>query len=115
MTPRVTFHNVPHSDAIENRINQYAEKLERFSQHIIDIHVVAENPKKSQYQGNVYQVKMDIQVPDKTIVVDNNQNKDAYGAVRDAFFTAQRQLKEYSERRRGDVKNHHSDDNFGEM
>jgi ribosomal subunit interface protein len=101
MKARVTFHEVKHSDAIENRINEYADKLERFCDEIIDIHAVVEHPKKSQYQGDIYQVKLEIKVPDKTIVVDRDQNKDAYGAIRDAFFTARRQLQEYVERRRG--------------
>ncbi len=106
MKPRITFRDIPQSDAVENRITEYTKKLERFNGMIEDFHVVVEKPKKDQNQGNLYKVKMEIQVPTRTLVVDHDQNEDVYAAVRDAFFKAKRQLNDYSEITRGDVKHH---------
>ena len=109
----ITFRGVEHSDAVETRIREKAAKLEHFCDHIIGCKVAVEAEHHHQHQGNLYHIRIDLNVPNKHIVVsrehhDKQAHEDVYVALRDAFDAAKRQLEEHVRIQRGEVKKHNS-------
>lgn len=107
----ITFHNLEPSAAIEENIRRRAAKLDRLFASLQSCRVVVEAPHKHQYKGKPYQVRIEIGVPDRDIVVsrapaEDTSHQDVYVAVRDAFDAATRQLEVYAAKRRGQVKSH---------
>lgn len=103
---QVTIRDIPNSDALENHIQEKAQKLNQFHQRITSCHVVVEMPQKHKHQGKLFNVKVDISVPGKELVVTHKKNEDVYIAIRDAFNALARRLETYAQRQRGHVKNH---------
>ncbi len=103
---QITVRDVPHSEAVEAHVRQKAEKLEEFSGHIMSCRVVVEMPHKHSHQGRQYNVRLDIGVPGREIVVNRDHSEDVYIAIRDAFDAAKRQLEEHVRVTRRDTKTH---------
>lgn len=103
---QITIRDVDHSDALEQRIREKAKKLEDFFKQIISCRVVVEMPHKHHHQGKQFDVRIEIGVPGKDIVVNRDHHEDVYVALRDGFDAAKRQLEDYVRISRGDVKNH---------
>jgi len=108
----INFRNMDPSPAVEARIREKAAKLERFHERIIGCTVVVEAPHRHHHKGKIYSVHIDISVPGKDhLIVDrakplDHAHEDVYVAVRDAFNAAVRQLEDYTQRMRGEVKSH---------
>jgi len=101
---RVTFRGLPPSEAIEERIRQKAEKLERLHGDITSCHVVVETPHRHQHSGRLYSVHFDVTIPGAELAVSREPGKDhshedVYIALRDAFAALLRQLDDHSKRR----------------
>ncbi len=108
---QITFRGFPHSDAVEVNIHEKIKKLEQYYPHIMHCRVIVEAQHHHHHQGNLYDVKIDMTVPEKEIVVsqikdDKHAHEDVYVAIRDAFNAARRQLEDYVRIRRGDIKSH---------
>lgn len=108
---QITFRGFPHSDAVEQKIREKVTKLEQFFDRIIHCKVVVEAEHHHKHQGNLYHVRVEMQVPNKTLVVsrehhDRRAHEDVYVSIRDAFKAAMRQLEDYSRMMRGDTKRH---------
>ena len=103
---QITGRDVELTEAIEESIRQKAKKLELFYDQIMRCRVVVEAPHRRQRKGVLYNVRIDIKVPDEELVVKKELNQDLYVAIRDAFDSARRQLQDYSKQRRGGVKYH---------
>ncbi|HQU15203.1 MAG: hypothetical protein B7Z66_05705 [Chromatiales bacterium 21-64-14] len=108
---QVTYRDFEPSKAVTARIRGKADKLEHFYDRITGCRVVIEAPHAHHHKGRLYHVRIDLTVPDGELVVsrdhhDRPAHTDLYVAIRDAFEAAQRQLKAYARRRRGDVKAH---------
>lgn len=93
---QITFRDMPPSDALEAHIREKAQKLEQVFSDIISCRVVVEQTAKHQQQGKPFNIHIDLGVPGKEIVVDRQENEDAYVALRDAFDAAKRQLEDYA-------------------
>lgn len=107
----ITFRGMAHSDAVEAKIREKAAKLEQFFDNIVSCRVTVELEHHHQHQGNLFHVRIDLNVPNKHIVVsrehhDRQAHEDMYVALRDAFDAAKRQLEEYARILRGEVKKH---------
>jgi len=108
---KVTFRNFDHSDAVEARVVEHAEKLEQFDSSIIWCNVTIEALDKHKSKGRLYQAAVNLGVPGKTIQVNrtgrkNAAHSDIYVAIRDSFNAATRQLEEHARVRRNAVKSH---------
>lgn len=108
---QITFRGIPHSEFVESKIREKVEKLENYYPHITSCHVIVDAEHHHHHKGNLYDICIDINVPDKEIVVsqkkhDKHAHEDVYVAIRDAFDAAKRQLEDYARIRRGDVKSH---------
>lgn len=103
---RISARNVELTDAIRTDIEKHAAKLEKYSTDITGGKITVEVPNRKKDVRKLYNVKLDIKVPGKEIVVRKKQSRDLYLAVRDAFFAAYRRLENWSKRRRGIIKYH---------
>lgn len=103
---QITTRDIPNSHVLKDHIYAKAQKLDRFYNRIMACRVVIEAPQKHQHQGKLYNLRIDITVPQEEIVVTRNRNEDIYVALRDAFDDAKRQLEGYSEKQQGNGKIH---------
>lgn len=108
---QITFHQMEPSPALEARIRKLAERLEKFSPHIMRCHVTVEAPHRHQRQGMLFDVRIDITVTGKEIAIRRTRpadhaHEDPYVALRDAFRAARRKLQDYERELRQQVKTH---------
>ena len=108
---QVTFRNMKPTEAVEANVREKAGKLERHFERVVSCRVVVEAPHRRQTKGGLYNVRIDIGVPGKEIVVNhagprNQAHEDIYVAIRDAFNAAARRLEEHAHKIRGEVKSH---------
>lgn len=110
LAPQITFRNLPASEAIEAKVVDHVLQLDDFYKHIMGCRVVIEVPHRH-HQGNLYHVRIDLTVPGTELVVkrdppEHQAHEDIDVAIRDAFDAAERELKSYAQRQRGEVKTH---------
>jgi cold shock CspA family protein/ribosome-associated translation inhibitor RaiA len=108
---QITFRHMDPSPALEARIRQRAEELDQFFDRITSCRVVVECRHPRHQQGKLFEVRVDLTVPGREIVVGrdsgaNHAHEDAHVAVRDAFDAARRLLEDHARDRRGAVKLH---------
>jgi ribosomal subunit interface protein len=103
---QVTFRDMEHSDAVETRIREKAEKLQRYYDKIMGCRVVIEMPQRHKHQGKLHSVRIDLTVPGAELVANHTQHEDVYVAIRDAFDAMSRQLEDFARKQRGEVKTH---------
>jgi ribosome-associated translation inhibitor RaiA len=99
------------SAALGARIRERAQRLLKFDAHIIHCHVIIALPHKHSLQGRRYEVRIEITTPGAHLIAqqehpERHSHEDPYVAVRDAFRSMRRQLEDYEQRRRQDVKRH---------
>ena len=108
---QITFRGLPPSDAIEAKVRERAEKLDRFHARITSCRVVIDAAHRRHHKGNLYNVRIDLTVPGGELVVnrephERDTHQDPYVALRDAFDAAGRRLEDHIRRQRGEVKSH---------
>jgi len=103
---QITAKDLPVSPALDETIRKKADKLNHFYDRINSCRVVIEIPQKHKHQGKLFNVRIDLNVPGKVLVVNRKLDEDIYIAVRDAFSAMERQLEEHSRKRHGRVKAH---------
>jgi ribosome-associated translation inhibitor RaiA/cold shock CspA family protein len=108
---QITWRDMEASDALGAKIREQVQRLERFYDRIIACRVMVEQLHRHKHKGNLFNVRIDLSVPGREIVVTRDSGKDhahedPYVVVRDTFKAARRQLEDYVHRHRGDVKAH---------
>lgn len=108
---QITFRGMDPTEAIEANIREKAEKLDRFSDHIMSCRVVIEAPHRHQHKGKLYNVRVDIGIVGGELAVTHERpldhaHEDIYVAIRDAFDAAVRRVEDFARRQRGKVKAH---------
>ena len=94
------------NDVTEELIRDKALKLDRFYDQIIGCRVKVDIPHRSQRNGIMYNVRIDITVPGGKLIVKREPDEDLHVAIVNSFETAQRRVTEYAEKQRGEVKTH---------
>jgi ribosomal subunit interface protein len=94
------------NDEIEELIRDKASKLGRFYDQIIGCRIKVDMPHRSQRNGMTYRVRIDVTVPGGELIVKREPDEDLHAAIVSSFETAQRRVKEYIEKQRGEVKTH---------
>lgn len=107
----ITFRHMEPSPAVEARLREKAQRLERFHDHIISCRVVVEAPHGHHHQGKLYRISLDIKVSGGEIAITRHHPKDhahedVYVAIRDAFDAAIRRIEDRLRVERGHVKAH---------
>jgi ribosome-associated translation inhibitor RaiA len=93
----IVLKGMEHSEAVEARIHEKAEKLFQLSDRITRCRVLVEAPTRHHQHGSTFSVHIDLHVPGSELVVnrdgtENPAHADVYVALRDAFAAAKRQL-----------------------
>jgi ribosomal subunit interface protein len=103
---QITSSDLAITEAIEAKIRQKVDKLEKLYSHINSCRVTIKIPNKHHHKGKIFNVRLDITVPGKEIAATKESQEDLYAALRDAFDAAKRQLEDYARLQRGDIKHH---------
>lgn len=108
--PKINFHNLARSEAIEARVRERLARLEKVGDHIVACRVTIEAPHKQPHRSTVG-ITIDVSVPGKEIVVKREQRHheshgDAYAVIGTAFDAIERQLEDYRRINRHEVKAH---------
>jgi len=91
------------SPALESELRERAAKLERHYDRITSCRIAVERASHHHQEGGPYRVRVDITVPGSELVA-NKEGEELATTIRDAFQAAERQIEEFSQRRRGEVK-----------
>ena len=107
----ISFRDVEKNKAIEALIRKKAAKLEQVCSDLIGCRIAIEQPQQHQRSGNPYRVRIDMSVPGNEFVVTRESSKgEMHGPLTRVlglvFNAAQRKLREYAKRQRGEVKTH---------
>jgi cold shock CspA family protein len=107
----ITFRDIAPSEAIEAAVRKRAERLDAFHGRIMGCRVVVSAPHRHRHKGKLYQIRIDITLPEGEIVVNREPgdvfaHEDVYVAIRDGFDAAQRQLQDFKRKQEGAVKAH---------
>ena len=108
---QITYRHMEPSEALEAKIQEKMQHLEKFSEHITGCRVTVDQENKRHHQGKLFSVKLDITLPGREIVItrhpeQNHAHEDVYVTLRDSFDAAKRQLEDYVRKIRGKVKTH---------
>src|SRR4030067_2228817 len=97
----IPLRDIPHSEAVETRIREKIEKLDRFHERVMSCRVTVESPQQKKHQGKLYSVHIDMKVPGGgELGVNRAQKEELYVALREAFNAAGRQLEDHLRRQR---------------
>ena len=97
----VIFRNLERSQSIEEEAQRRAQKLYQLNHHIRNCRVTIELDGKHHQQGKKYDVRVDVMMPGKELVISHDQsNEDAYVALRDALDSAKRMLEDHTQKQR---------------
>lgn len=91
------------SPPLEAEVRERADKLDRLYGRLTSCRIALEGPSQHHNEGGPYRVRIDITVPGSELVAAKEAATLA-AAMNDAFDAAERQVKEFAERRRGYVK-----------
>ncbi|OIQ77072.1 sigma 54 modulation protein / S30EA ribosomal protein [mine drainage metagenome] len=109
--PNITFHNIQRSPAVEAKILERVERMDRLFPNLTSCRVLIEAGHRHQHQGNLIHVRIDVTAPGHELVANREPGKhhaheDVYVAIRDAFDAMDRQVEDLARLMRGDVKKH---------
>ncbi|MEB2308104.1 MAG: HPF/RaiA family ribosome-associated protein [Candidatus Brocadiaceae bacterium] len=97
---QITSQNLELTESIRANIREHAENLDKYYSKIISCRIAVEAlPNRS-----LYNVRINMTVPGKELMVNLSPNRDLYLAIRDAFHDARRILEDFGERQRSDAR-----------
>ncbi len=101
---RITFRDIPSSEAVEAKIHERAAKLEKFAERATGLNVIVAAPHgRSQgptRKGQLYHFTLELLLPKGEVVVHkgdtgDHSHEDIYVAMRDAFKALERRAQEH--------------------
>jgi ribosome-associated translation inhibitor RaiA len=103
---RITFRDMPHSDALEAYVRERCEKLEHLTPRLTGCHVTIAMPHRHQHTGRPLRISIDLVLPGQEIAVNRTRDDDgaitdAHAAIDKAFDQAGRRVQDYVRRQRG--------------
>lgn len=103
----VQFVSLPHSDAVEEKVRQKFEALERYSDRIHKCQVWIEKPMGHHRKGRLYEMQVRLTVPgEELVIVDQPPEDDVSIAIRNAFDAIRRKLQDYERRKHARARAH---------
>jgi putative sigma-54 modulation protein len=94
----IHFHGIEKSEAIEQRVREKVAKLEKLFGRMTNCRVGIEVPQRTAEKPKVYQIKIEIGVPRRSLIVVRHErigshaNEELGLAIRDAFEAALRKV-----------------------
>ena len=98
---QITYRDIDPSDSLTREIQRRARGLERYFDRITRCRVILMGPSQNHRHGEHYHARIELSVPGQELIAGEHDGgkDDAYAAMRDAFATAERELKKYARRR----------------
>jgi ribosomal subunit interface protein len=95
----VLYRDLEFSASLNEVISKKIEKLNRYSDQIIHSRVVLDTPHNHKHKGKQFRASIEIDIKGRPIAV-TQDNESIHLAVRDAFNSAERKVKEITARQR---------------
>lgn len=95
----VVYRDLTSSAALNETITKKIKKLNRFTDQIIHSRIVLDTPHNHKHKGKQFRASLEIDLKGSPIAI-TQDNESIHLAVRDAFITAERKIKQYSARQR---------------
>ncbi len=95
----VVYRDLDQSAALTEIINRKFDKLTRFSDDILHSRVVLDAPHNHKHKGKQYRASIELDVKGHPLAI-TRDDESIHIAVREAFSTAERKVKEIAERQR---------------
>ena len=116
---QISFHNMAPSDALERRVREQWAKVERHYDGIISARIAIEAPHKQPHKSTLG-ISISIGVPGRDIVVRREQrlhesDDHATWVINEAFRAAERQLEDYAQKQRREVKPHEGEREYARI
>src|SRR3989440_3872883 len=109
---KISYRGLEKSDQIDNLVLDYAERLERFCDHINRCDIAIEQTNHTHQKGNPYRCRIDVTVaPRHELVADERQmdnvtHEPLKKVIHYAFNTMEREQRHIMEKQRRDIKTH---------
>jgi cold shock CspA family protein/ribosome-associated translation inhibitor RaiA len=108
---QITFRDLEPSAALETRIRELVQRLEKFSAQIVRCQVIVEARHGHGHQGRLYEVHFQLTTPGGSIIANREHrqrqsHEDVHVALRDAYRAVRRRLQDHERQRRQEVKHH---------
>ena len=106
---QIKFRHMERSAAIEDRVRDRCHKLQRFAEHVTRCQIIIDAPHKHQDKALLYQVSIDIILPDEETgtsyhAEQQHAHENVDVAIREVFDAARHQLEDYVRQRRAYLK-----------
>jgi len=95
----IVFRDIDKSAALATTVSKKLHKLERYCGDIIQSRVVLEAPHQHKSKGKQFKASVELALSGNPLTI-SSENESIHRAVSDAFASAERCLKERSERRK---------------
>ncbi|MDX1779884.1 MAG: HPF/RaiA family ribosome-associated protein [Thalassovita sp.] len=107
----LTFTNMDGTPELEALVREKAARLEKFVDHINSCHVYVKTSHRRHRTGNLYGAHINVRLPGSELFVSSEKGDEPAHehpevAIRDAFHAMERELKEWKDRIKGEVKLH---------
>ncbi|RZJ98746.1 MAG: 30S ribosomal protein S30 [Flavobacterium sp.] len=96
----VVFRDLDFSATLNDTIVRKLEKLNRYTDQILHSRVVLDTPHNHKQKGKQYRALIELDIKGCPIAIAQD-NESIHVAIRDAFSSAERKIKEISARQRG--------------
>jgi len=95
----VVYRDMNSSAALNEAITKKIEKLNRYTDQIIHSRIVLDTPHNHKHKGKQFRASLEIDLKGSPIAI-TQDNESIHLAVRDAFNSAERKIKQLSARQR---------------
>lgn len=95
----VVYRDLASSTAINETITKKIEKLNRYTDQIVHSRIVLDTPHNHKHKGKQFRASLEIDLKGSPIAI-TQDNESIHLAIRDAFITAERKIKQLSARQR---------------
>ena len=95
----VVYRDLDTSAALNEVITRKLEKLSRFNDQIIHSRVVLDTPHNRKHKGKQYRASIELDLKGHPVAV-TQDDESIHVAVREAFLSAERKLKQLTQKRR---------------
>jgi len=102
--PEISFRHAQPSEADREHILKRIDKLNRYCDHITTCSVSVDREQNAADTGDVFRARVRVHVPPQHEIIgehsptDSKQRVDLWGAINDAFESAERQLRKLNEK-----------------
>jgi ribosomal subunit interface protein len=101
----VIYRDLDSSSALNEIITKKVEKLNRFTDQILHSRVVLDTPHNHKHKGKQYRASIELDIKGGAVAVARD-DESIHVAVRDAFISAERKIKQISAKNRDTRQTH---------